>query len=191
VRTLEEVRRKDGIDPQKNPAQLPNGRRGRTVRRDGHEPLREKMYAKMQTAEAQGIYNRRMHIAETPFAIIKAILGVRRFLLRGLENVRTEWRWACTACNVKKLAGAMAAVRAERTKTRGWMENQVNQETWRADSCRPDALESRRLFRVSDNIGLGGKSTPKNPSDRRSGIPHHRYCRTLNPRAASPGGEGC
>ena len=39
------------------------------------------MHAKMQTEAERTIYNRRMHIGETPFAIIKNILEVRRFLL--------------------------------------------------------------------------------------------------------------
>ena len=52
-----------------------------------------------------------MHIGETPFAIIKSIFDVRRFLLRGLEKVRTEWRWVCTAYNLKKLMTAIAALR--------------------------------------------------------------------------------
>ena len=52
-------------------------------------------------------------MAETPHAVIKAVMGLRRFLLRGLTKVRIEWRWACTACNLQKLARAMAAVRAE------------------------------------------------------------------------------
>ena len=88
-------------------------KRGRTVTRDRHEPARERMHAKLQTAEGKETYNRRMHIGETPFAIIKGILGVRRFLLRGLEKVRTEWRWVCTAYNLKKLIAALAALRAE------------------------------------------------------------------------------
>lgn len=87
-------------------------RHGRTVHQEEHERLREKMYAKMQTPEGKTIYHRRLHVAETPFAIIKALMGVRRFLLRGLENVRTEWRWICTAYNLKKLVAAIAALRA-------------------------------------------------------------------------------
>ena len=90
----------------------PKAKRGRTISRDGHEPARERMYAKMQTEEGRKTYNRRMHIGETPFAIIKRILGVRRFLLRGLDKVRTEWCWVCTAYNLKKMVTAMAALRA-------------------------------------------------------------------------------
>ena len=92
----------------------PTAKRGRTVTRDAHEPARERMHAKMQTAAGRATYNRRMHIGETPFAMIKGILDVRRFLLRGLENVRTEWRWVCTAYNLKKLIAAVAALRAQR-----------------------------------------------------------------------------
>jgi hypothetical protein len=40
------------------------------------------MAAKMQTPQGRAVYNQRMHIAETPFAIIKNVLGVRQFLLR-------------------------------------------------------------------------------------------------------------
>jgi len=95
----------------------PKAKRGRTVTRDGYEPARERMHAKMQTPEGQKTYHRRMHIGETPFAVIKRILGVRRFLLRGLDKVRTEWRWVCTAYNLKKLMAAVAALRAEGRET--------------------------------------------------------------------------
>jgi transposase len=94
----------------------PKAKRGRTVRRDEHEPLREKMAAKMRTAQGKAVYNQRMHIAETPFAIIKSILGVRRFLLRGLEKARTEWLWVCTAYNMRKLLAHVAGLRTEMAK---------------------------------------------------------------------------
>ncbi len=35
------------------------------------------------------------------------------FLLRRLEKVRTEWRWVCTAYNLKQLITAVAALRAK------------------------------------------------------------------------------
>lgn len=98
----------------------PKAKRGRTVRRDKQEPLREKMHAKLRTEEGKKTYNRRMHVGETPFAIIKGILEVRRFLLRGLEKVRTEWMWVCTAYNLKKLIAVLAALRAESNKTPAW-----------------------------------------------------------------------
>jgi transposase len=91
----------------------PQAKRGRTINRDAYETQRERMHAKMQTEAGRKIYNRRMHIGETPFAIIKNIFDVRRFLLRGLEKARTEWCWVCTAYNLKKLITAIAALRAQ------------------------------------------------------------------------------
>jgi transposase len=88
-------------------------KRGRTVTRDGYEPCRERMHAKLQTEAGKKTYHRRMHIGETPFAVIKSIFEVRRFLLRGLEKVATEWCWVCTAFNLKKLMRALAVLRAE------------------------------------------------------------------------------
>ena len=90
----------------------PKSKRGRTVSRDGSEPLRAKMAAKLNTEEGRQNYHRRLHLAETPFAILKGVMGIRQFLLRGLEKVRTEWRWACTAYNLKKLLLAVASLRA-------------------------------------------------------------------------------
>lgn len=91
----------------------PKATRGRTISRDGYEAARERMHAKMQSESGKRTYHRRMHIGETPFAIIKGIFAVRRFLLRGLEKVRTEWCYVCTAYNLKKLIAKVAAVRAE------------------------------------------------------------------------------
>jgi transposase len=95
----------------------PKAKHGRTISRDGHEPARARMHAKMQTEAGRTTYNRRMHIGETPFAIIKQILGVRQFLLRGLAKVQTEWCWVCTAYNLKKLIAAVVALRAEYGET--------------------------------------------------------------------------
>jgi hypothetical protein len=40
-------------------------------------------------------------------------MDVRRFLLRGLEKVKTEWTWAATAFNIGKLVRELARLRAE------------------------------------------------------------------------------
>jgi hypothetical protein len=40
-------------------------------------------------------------------------LGLRQFLLRGLEKVRMEWLWACTGYNLRKLILAVGRRRAE------------------------------------------------------------------------------
>lgn len=75
----------------------------RTITRDEHEPLREAAAKRMATDEGQKIYEARAPGIEGVFGVIKAALGIRRFTVRGLENVRTEWTWICTAYNIKKL----------------------------------------------------------------------------------------
>ena len=52
-------------------------------------------------------------MAETPFGILKSVMGLRQFLLRGLEKVKTEWRWAATAFNIVKLVRGIGRLRAQ------------------------------------------------------------------------------
>jgi transposase len=88
----------------------------RTISRDEHEPQRERTAARMATPEGRKIYQQRARIAETPFGILKAVMGIRQFLLRGLEKVKTEWLWAVTAFNLAKLARQIKILRAERAQ---------------------------------------------------------------------------
>ena len=88
-------------------------KRGRTITRDPYEQVRERTAARMASPESRQLYNQRPHIAETPFAILKSIVGLRRFLLRGLEKVKTEWMWAVTSFNLMKLVRAMQTLRAQ------------------------------------------------------------------------------
>jgi hypothetical protein len=86
---------------------------GRTITRDRYEEVRDRMAARMATESGRQIYNRRPHMAETTFAILKAVMDVRRFLLRGSEKVKTEWTWAVTAFNIGKLVRAIGRLRAD------------------------------------------------------------------------------
>ena len=69
----------------------------------------------MKTTEAIAAYSRRQHVGELPFAVIKTMFDLRRFLLRGIEGVGQEWRWASTAFNLKKLMRHWGALRAGST----------------------------------------------------------------------------
>lgn len=91
-------------------------KRGRTITRDEYEEVRERTAARMSIESSQELFRRRSWIAETPFGILKSIMGVRQFLLRGLEKVQTEWTWAVTAFNLGKLARELARLRAEFAK---------------------------------------------------------------------------
>ena len=61
------------------------------------------MRRKMSTQEAREVYRARKWIVEPPFGQIKEAMGFRRFLLRGLQNVRAEWALVCTAHNLLEL----------------------------------------------------------------------------------------
>jgi transposase len=81
----------------------PQSSRGREVMHDQHEGARRRHRERMKSPEAQAAYSRRQHFGETPFAVIKTSFDMRRFLLRGVEGVGQEWRWASTAFNLRKL----------------------------------------------------------------------------------------
>ena len=85
----------------------------RTITRDEYEPARERTAARMATPEGREVYQPRAWVAETPFAILKAVMGNRQFLLRGLEKVKTEWLWAVTSFNLAKLVREIKKLRAE------------------------------------------------------------------------------
>jgi hypothetical protein len=90
----------------------PKNRGGRTVTRDQYAADRERHARKMATDIARQRYGRRMWIAETPFALIKHGFGLRQFLLRGIEKVKTEWLWTGTAFNLSKLVREVQRLRA-------------------------------------------------------------------------------
>jgi transposase len=99
--------------PLKEHCVSPKSKQGRTITRDEFEEVRERTAQRMSSPRAKEIYDERPRIAETPFAILKSIFRMRQFLLKGLEKVRTEWRWAATAFNLVKLVRNIARLRAE------------------------------------------------------------------------------
>jgi hypothetical protein len=63
----------------------------------------EKMAQKLRTLAGRELYARRKCTIEPVFGIIKAAMGFRQFMLRGLASVRGEWTLVCTAWNLKRL----------------------------------------------------------------------------------------
>jgi transposase len=57
----------------------------------------------MQSEEAKTAYKRRKELVEPVFGIIKEVMGIRRFLLRGWKNVRAEGLVLATAFNLRSL----------------------------------------------------------------------------------------
>jgi transposase len=64
---------------------------------------KERMAAKVRTPAGRALYARRKVIVEPVFGQIKEARGFRRFLLRGLDNIRGEWRLVCVTHNLLKL----------------------------------------------------------------------------------------
>jgi transposase len=88
--------------------------------REGHHPTLEERFAappplpddpapvaavahRLRTPEGRALYAQRKHTPEPVFGIIKAVLGFRQFLLRGLDAVRGEWRLVTLAWNLKRM----------------------------------------------------------------------------------------
>jgi hypothetical protein len=64
---------------------------------------KELMVARLRTPRGREIYRMRKAIVEPVFGQTKSCRGFRSFLLRGLENVRAEWRLICAGHNLLKL----------------------------------------------------------------------------------------
>lgn len=78
-------------------------KKGRTLEINGHEQRIREHRQKMQTEEARALIKQRSGIIELVFGVIREHMGVSRFLLRGLDNVKAEWRFACAVYNLRRI----------------------------------------------------------------------------------------
>ncbi len=65
--------------------------------------VQERMARKLRTKKGKREYSKRKGTVEPVFGQIKEVRGLRRFLLRGLEDVQAEWSLICTTHNLLKL----------------------------------------------------------------------------------------
>src|ERR1700692_2281603 len=71
-----------------------------------HPPLSTRFGAmahRLKTQEGRKLYALRKQIPEPVFGIIKSVMGFRQFMLRGIDNVRSEWNLVTMAWNVKRM----------------------------------------------------------------------------------------
>jgi transposase len=73
------------------------------------KPWRTDMQAKLETTDGQALYQKRQQTVEPVFGIIKTILGFKRFSLRGMDNVKTEWLLVALAYNCKRMTNQLKA----------------------------------------------------------------------------------
>jgi transposase len=63
----------------------------------------EVMAHRLKTSEGKKLYALRKQTPEPVFGILKSVIGFRQFLLRGIDNVRGEWRLVTVAWNLKRM----------------------------------------------------------------------------------------
>jgi hypothetical protein len=83
----------------------------RIINSDDKEPLRQKMYKKMEQEFSKEIYRKRKQIVEPVFGQIKNS-GFRGFSLRGYKKASGEFSLACAVHNFKKIVKAITCGRA-------------------------------------------------------------------------------
>lgn len=66
-------------------------------------PATARAQAKLRTRQGRHEYALRGRTVEPVFGQIKDRQGLRQFLRRGLDNVKTEWSLACTVHNLRKI----------------------------------------------------------------------------------------
>lgn len=57
----------------------------------------------LETQDGWALYGKRKSTVGLVFGIIKAVMGFRQFLLRGVESVCGEWDLVCMAWNLTRL----------------------------------------------------------------------------------------
>lgn len=66
-------------------------------------PWKVRMKEKIESEIGRTLYSKRKQTVEPVFGVIKAAMGFRQFLLRGIEKVRGEWQLVTLAYNFKRL----------------------------------------------------------------------------------------
>lgn len=75
----------------------------RQIKSYPYETERNTMTAKMETPEAKEIYKIRAQTVEPVIGDIKENKGIRTFITRSLETVKTEFNLICAANNIKRM----------------------------------------------------------------------------------------
>jgi len=89
---------------------------GRSIEIGSHEEELRRNRAAMATEEGKVMYSRRKELPEPVFGIMKELQGARRFLLRGLANVRAEWALLAATFNLRTLWRVWRRQGAERER---------------------------------------------------------------------------
>lgn len=92
---------------------VPGKSKARSIYRDEYDAVRKRTADRLESEVGKKAYSRRWPVAEGRFGVIKAVLGVRQFLLRGLAKVGMEWTWTAAAYNLKVMVRAQLQKKGE------------------------------------------------------------------------------
>lgn len=84
-------------------------RQGRLIEISPYDAAVAKQRAHQHDPQKQKLLKQRKIIVEPIFGVIKQDWGFRRWTVRGLENVRTQWAMLCAALNLRRMHRAWAA----------------------------------------------------------------------------------
>jgi transposase len=80
-----------------------NNKSGRTVQIHPNHDALVRQREKLRDESMRALLKRRGSLIEPVFGWSKAVFEFRRWTVRGLENVRTQWLLMCTAMNLRRL----------------------------------------------------------------------------------------
>ena len=86
--------------------------RGGRLKQHACHPAHQRMRRKLRSPAGRAIYRRRKALAEPVLGILKEQRGMRRFRMRGLRKVATEFALATTALNLTRLWHCTPQLRA-------------------------------------------------------------------------------
>jgi transposase len=101
---------------------------------------------KRQDPGNKALMRQRSGLIEPVFATIKQALGFRRWTVRGLDNVRTQWALLCTVYNLKKLYQHWAESRRGKKENSGPQGGQALLQRLVAAAQRQIGLRSPRAL---------------------------------------------
>ncbi|MBC7771657.1 MAG: IS1182 family transposase [Pyrinomonadaceae bacterium] len=74
--------------------------KGREINQTEFEGVKQRMRDRMKSDEGRARYGLRGQGVEPRIGVLKSVMGVRKFLRRGLASVKSEWLWACLSLNI-------------------------------------------------------------------------------------------
>jgi hypothetical protein len=80
---------------------VPGKGKVRRIYQDEYDAVRKRTAERIGSEAGKKAYSRRWPVAEGRFGMIKSVMGVRQFMLRGMKKVAIEWYWITTAHNLK------------------------------------------------------------------------------------------